>query len=254
MVAFTPRREELHQIRSDHNREPQWPFGTKAEAEYWSRREDRERGFVPHGTLVPDHHRDVHGKFNRDPQWTMPPRRFERAQDYTPSPAEYQRYAPRYMRKSPVGGGFGSKTPRGGVPGHDGAPLHGTASPGPSAYDVRVNLGSHTCPGGSVKYSLGGRPTSRQARTPGPTDYRPRTPNDARVPRWADTQQRPSSAEPRPIGVNTESKGPESHKRPSDLGRGGVHWSMAGRASTPRGDQMPRKLGANYTQFGHHGK
>lgn len=257
MAPHTPMREELVQLHSTFNREPAWDFGTRADTELKHKWHLRDSGAIPHAPLVTDHHRDTHNKFDRDPQWSFGQRREPRVLSKRPGPAAYSVSDRPTACRQPAYG-FGSRTPRGGVPGHGSAPLVEMTSPGPSAYDTRGNLGSGLQPGGSIKYSLGSRTSRAESANPGPADYTPRPLHTARVPRWGTPGSstrpgRPGSAGAKPIGVGLESPGPEAHKRNTDLGSSGLHWSLMARTS-PRVDPSKRPLASQYTQFGHHGK
>eukprot|EP00931_Biecheleriopsis_adriatica_P095616 TRINITY_DN6920_c0_g1_i1.p1 TRINITY_DN6920_c0_g1~~TRINITY_DN6920_c0_g1_i1.p1 ORF type:complete len:257 (-),score=3.14 TRINITY_DN6920_c0_g1_i1:69-764(-) len=229
-----PPPHELLTVTSTMPKAPKWSFNSRPATAH------KMAGSGPNACHDP--HRDTHGRFKRDPAWSMgSQRRGGRplsASSDQPGPG---RYAPctDTLRQTAPSWGFGS-TSRGG----ERWLFDGAVGPGPAAYAPNFAAARRSTP----SYSTGARSSNRSGSCgPGPAHYRPpRTTLDGKVGRWGTSRpQRPHSA---PCTRRDTGPGP-SYCPASTCSSEGPRYSLGVHREVP--DHAPRKLCGPRTQFGY---
>jgi len=216
---------ELLTVSSRTKKAPKWSFPGK-------RTGDPRSGTEVGHYSFDDPHRDINGRYQRDPRWSMTPFKESRSGSLPPGPGRYNN-RDGVLRESAPSWSFGSTSKS--------ADRNGTVGPGPAAYAP-----DHAAMfPGAPAYSTAGRGGSKShSMGPGPGHYGPpRSTLRGKVGRWGDAPWRPNSA---PDGGDGRSPGP-SFLAPSTLT--GPRFSMGARREAL--DSMGRKLPGPRTQFGY---
>jgi len=256
-MGYPPRPEELLQKQSQINRNPKWPFGTRALLERVHREAFLVAEGVPHAGRIADPHRDQNGKFGREPAFSFGAKE-KRAEglrldgigiglkvNNAPGPGGY---AVRHTQSSPRAPSYGFGGAARGCPALLGNPLEPAAmhrgireTPGPAAYSTRRPASA------GPKYSMnGGRSDLSEDPTPSPAQYRPQSAPMRKGPTFGRTaavdRRRPRSA---------CRAGPGPGMLHGELGgKGSAMYSMRSRVGE-RPPSRDRPIPHNYTQFGY---
>ncbi|CAJ1328682.1 unnamed protein product [Effrenium voratum] len=243
-VTSTCRGEELHTthghelltVSSRTKKAPKWSFPGKRTGS----------GEHPDGTEVGhyasgDPHRDINGRYKRDPAWSLQLPKGDRSSSLPPGPGRYNN-RDGTLRNSAPSWSFGSTSKSA-----DRTFLDGSVGPGPAAYAPNHAVGWR----GAPAYSSAGRGNGKSHSTgPGPGHYGPpRSTLRGKVGRWGDAPWRPYSAPDDGQGGNAgdgRSPGP-GFLAPSTLT--GPRFSMGARREAL--DTMDRRLPGPRTQFGY---
>lgn len=226
LVGNTPS-DELMTVWSIYQQAPKWSFHGSAKGHM----EPTGTPVGPHG--LQDPHRDIHGKYSRDPAWSMPKSASDadigRPRSAPVGPATYK------IKTGPStpAWGFGSA----GRPKFEGS---GTCSPGPGVYMPNHDLLHRRGPG----WSAGGRSASATCRDlrPGPGAYKLKSTLSAKgSDRWVASHASPGRRRP------SSSPGPiRTHE---DLG--GLRFSIGVRRQETNGGAGDAGLLGSRTQFGY---
>mmetsp|Transcript_5688 Transcript_5688/g.10177 ORF Transcript_5688/g.10177 Transcript_5688/m.10177 type:complete len:239 (+) Transcript_5688:45-761(+) len=221
---------ELITCHTTYKKAPKWSFPGKLS------------GVKPSGTEVghysaDDKHRDINGRYKRDPSWSMRSPKDFRSSSVPPGPG---RYSSRdgLLRFTAPSWGFGSSSKQA-----EKWILDGSVGPGPAAYAPDHGVVFK----GSPAYSTAGRGKDKsRSLGPGPGYYGPpRSTLKGKVGRWGDAPHlRPNSA---PFD-DTNSRSPGPNYMPGD-GANGPQYSMGARREAAK--MMMGRLPGPRTQFGY---
>mmetsp|Transcript_91835 Transcript_91835/g.163450 ORF Transcript_91835/g.163450 Transcript_91835/m.163450 type:complete len:224 (-) Transcript_91835:93-764(-) len=223
---MSPAPDELLTAVSHVTKAPKWSFPGRTQYP------NKVFGIGPY--CADDPHRDINGRFKRDPSWTMQVSKGRGARPSSAPPGP-GRYRPTESSKANAPSwGFGS-TPREG-----GWLAKGSAGPGPAAYKPDFGVNYKRGPA----YSSAGKPKQpSNSLGPGPAHYKPpRSTLKSNTSKWGvPGRNRPQSAH-----ATVGGPGPnyfiESHAN-------GPKYTMGARREAA--DREPRKLYGPRTQFGY---